>query len=39
MDFSFSDEQTALRDSIVKFARAELNHDVVERDRAEVFSR
>jgi len=39
MDFSFSDEQNALRDSIVKFARAELNQDVVERDRAETFSR
>jgi alkylation response protein AidB-like acyl-CoA dehydrogenase len=39
MDFSFSDEQTALRDSILKFAKAELNHEVVERDRAEVFSR
>ncbi len=39
MDFSFSDEQKALRDSIVKFARAELNRNVVERDRAETFSR
>jgi alkylation response protein AidB-like acyl-CoA dehydrogenase len=39
MDFSFTDEQTALRDTIVKFARAELNDDVVERDRAETFSR
>jgi hypothetical protein len=32
MDFSFTDEQKALRDSIVKFA-GENNHDVVERDR------
>jgi alkylation response protein AidB-like acyl-CoA dehydrogenase len=39
MDFSFSDEQKALRDSIVKFATAELNRDVVERDRTEAFSR
>jgi len=39
MDFSFTDEQKALRDSIVKFAKAELNHDVVERDRTEEFSR
>ena len=39
MDFSYSEEQTALRDSIVKFARAELNHAVIERDRAGTFSR
>src|SRR2546430_16802591 len=39
MDFSFTDEQKALRDSIVKFAKAELNDDVVERDRTEAFSR
>jgi alkylation response protein AidB-like acyl-CoA dehydrogenase len=39
MDFSYSDEQKALRDSIVRFARAELNHDVVGRDRDETFSR
>ena len=39
MDFSYSEEQTALRDSIVKFARAELNHGVIERDRAGTFSR
>jgi alkylation response protein AidB-like acyl-CoA dehydrogenase len=39
MDFGYSDEQKALRDSIVRFARAELNRDVVERDRDETFSR
>jgi alkylation response protein AidB-like acyl-CoA dehydrogenase len=39
MDFSLSEEQKLLRDSIVKFARNELNHDVVQRDRDETFSR
>jgi alkylation response protein AidB-like acyl-CoA dehydrogenase len=39
MDFGYNDEQKALRDSIVRFARAELNRDVVERDRDETFSR
>jgi alkylation response protein AidB-like acyl-CoA dehydrogenase len=39
MDFDYSDEQKQLRDSIVRFARGELNRDVVERDREEAFSR
>lgn len=39
MDFSFSEEQAALRDSIVKFARGQLNEGVIERDRAGTFSR
>jgi alkylation response protein AidB-like acyl-CoA dehydrogenase len=39
MDFSRSEEQSALRDSIIKFARAELNHGVIERDRSGTFSR
>jgi alkylation response protein AidB-like acyl-CoA dehydrogenase len=39
MDFSPSDEQRLLRDTIVKFARRELNDHVVERDRDEAFSR
>ncbi len=39
MDFSLSAEQKALRDSIVRFARGELNHDLIERDRAGQFSR
>jgi len=39
MDFTFTSEQKLLRDSIVRFARGELNHDVIERDRAQTFSR
>jgi len=39
MDFNLSSEQKLLRDSIVKFARGELNHDVIERDRTHTFSR
>ncbi len=39
MDFSLTDEQKMLRDGIVKFAKGELNHDVVQRDRDEIFSR
>jgi alkylation response protein AidB-like acyl-CoA dehydrogenase len=39
MDFSFNADQRALRDQIIKFARKELNHDVVERDAAKTFPR
>ena len=39
MDFNLSSEQKLLRDSIVKFARGELNEGVIERDRAHQFSR
>lgn len=39
MDFSLSDEQKILRESIVRFARAELNRDVIERDASQSFSR
>ena len=39
MDFSWSDEQTQLRDSIAKFAREELNHGLAERDQAGEFNR
>lgn len=39
MDFNLSGEQKQLRDSIVKFAQGELNRDVIERDRDQVFSR
>jgi alkylation response protein AidB-like acyl-CoA dehydrogenase len=39
MDFSLTDEQVALRDSLVKFARKELNDGVAERSRDGVFSR
>ena len=38
MDFAYSDEQKLLRDNIVRFARRELNDDVIERDRHQVFS-
>ncbi len=39
MDFAYSDDQRALRDQIVRFAQAELNQDVVERDRRAEFHR
>ncbi len=39
MDFSWSEEQLALRKSAVEFAQRELSHDVAERDREESFSR
>jgi len=39
MDFNLSGEQKMLRDSIVKFARGQLNKDVIERDRTHTFSR
>ena len=39
MDFTLDSEQKLLRDSIVRFARGELNHEVIERDRAQTFSR
>jgi hypothetical protein len=39
MDFSFTDEQRLLRDSIIRFAQAELNDDIAERDRTQTFSR
>ena len=39
MDFSWSDEQSQLRDSIAKFAREELNHGLSERDQAGEFNR
>jgi hypothetical protein len=38
MEFSLTDEQKMLRESIVKFAQRELNHRVIERDRAQAFS-
>lgn len=37
MDFALSDEQKALRDTIIQFARRELNHGLIERDRQQVF--
>jgi alkylation response protein AidB-like acyl-CoA dehydrogenase len=39
MDFSFTPDQKSLRDLITRFARETLNHDVIERDRDQVFPR
>ena len=39
MDFSWSEQQLALRDRYVRFAREELDAGVLERDRSGVFSR
>jgi alkylation response protein AidB-like acyl-CoA dehydrogenase len=39
MDFTLSDAQKALREEIIRFARAEkFNEEVIERDRAQEFS-
>jgi alkylation response protein AidB-like acyl-CoA dehydrogenase len=38
MDFSYTEEQKLLRDSITKFAQRELNEGVAERDRNQSFS-
>ena len=37
MDFSFDPQQEQLRDTIIRFAKAELNNDVIDRDRAGEF--
>lgn len=37
MDFSFTDEQIALRDMVVKFARNELDYDLAEYERCGTF--
>jgi alkylation response protein AidB-like acyl-CoA dehydrogenase len=39
MDFSFSSQQEQLRETIIRFARQELNSDLIERDRAGGFDR
>lgn len=39
MDFSWTKEQKAFFDSIEQFAKAELNHDLVARDRQGLFNR
>ncbi len=39
MDFSWSEEQTQLRESIAKFAREELNDGIIERDQKGEFNR
>src|SRR5262249_47611524 len=37
MDFAFNEDQKLLRETIVKFARKELNEGIIERDRAHTF--
>jgi len=37
VDFSWSDEQTAFRKEVARFAREELQDDVIERDRQQEF--
>jgi alkylation response protein AidB-like acyl-CoA dehydrogenase len=39
MDFSLSEEQQALREHIIRFARRELNEGAAERDREQCFAR
>ncbi|HVF62996.1 MAG TPA: acyl-CoA dehydrogenase family protein [Casimicrobiaceae bacterium] len=39
MDFALDDDQRALRDSILRFAKRELNEGLVDRDRDQGFSR
>ncbi|MEH6593013.1 MAG: acyl-CoA dehydrogenase family protein [Halioglobus sp.] len=39
MNFTLSEEQTILRDAIIKFAQGELNDDIQDRDRQHKFSR
>jgi alkylation response protein AidB-like acyl-CoA dehydrogenase len=39
MDFSWSDDQLAFKDAVVEFARQQLNHDIIERDRDSRYSR
>jgi alkylation response protein AidB-like acyl-CoA dehydrogenase len=39
MNFSFTPEQLALRDAVIRFAQRELSDDVIRRDHAGEFSR
>lgn len=39
MDFALTDEQQMLREEIIRFARAELNHNASERDQQQSFPR
>src|SRR3990172_4479514 len=39
MDFALTEDQTLLRENIIRFAREVLNEGVGQRDREEVFSR
>jgi alkylation response protein AidB-like acyl-CoA dehydrogenase len=38
MDFSWSEEQQAMRATVIRFAQQHLNTDIVERDRTQSFS-
>lgn len=38
MDFTWTDEQLAFKDAVVRFAQQELNKDLIERDRQGEFS-
>lgn len=39
MDFNWDKEQLELKDAVIKFAKKELNDDVIEKDKAETFPR
>jgi hypothetical protein len=39
MDFSLTEEQRALRESVIRFAKEVLNKDIVQRDREQTFPR
>ena len=39
MDFSLTDEQVSLRDTVIRFARERLNEGAIQRDRDHAFSR
>lgn len=39
MDFEFTGEQLELKKRAIHFAQKELNHDVIKRDKDEIFSR
>lgn len=39
MDFSWNEEQMALKDSVIKFAKNELNADLIKRDKNGIFNR
>ena len=39
MDFSWTDEQLEFKQSVIKFAKNELNNDLIERDRNRLFDK
>jgi len=39
LDFAWTEEQAAFRKEVIRFARQELNDDLIRRDREEVFPR